>query len=252
MNRTELIREHPKLYHELASWWPLLSAPSDYAEEASFYHRLLTTACEVGTLLELGSGGGNNAFHLKRHFQLTLVDRSPVMLAVSQALNPDCEHVEGDMRTLRLGREFDGVFVHDAISYMTTTGDLRRALETAYLHCKPGGVALFAPDHVRENFRSSTSHGGHDGEDRGLRYLQWVWDPDPEDTIYTVDFAYLLRMEDGSTRVEHDRHIEGLFSREIWMRTLGNLGFEAERIPFEHSEFQTGELEVFFGKRPKG
>ena len=46
-----------------------------------------------------------------RHFALTLVDRSPAMLAVSRALNPDCEHVTDDMRTVRLGRIFDLVFV---------------------------------------------------------------------------------------------------------------------------------------------
>jgi hypothetical protein len=27
--------ESPKLYNELAEWWPLMSAPADYAEEAA-------------------------------------------------------------------------------------------------------------------------------------------------------------------------------------------------------------------------
>src|SRR3712207_9249425 len=109
------------------------------------------------TLLELGSGGGNNAVHLKAHFaQVTLTDLSPEMLAVSRALNPDCEHLLGDMRTLRLGRAFDVVFVHDAIDYMTTREDLRLALETAAVHCKPDGLGLFVPDYVREAFEPST------------------------------------------------------------------------------------------------
>ena len=34
----------PKLYTELASWWQLLSAPADYAEEAAFYARNLLDA----------------------------------------------------------------------------------------------------------------------------------------------------------------------------------------------------------------
>src|SRR5688572_31425909 len=92
----------PKLYTELADWWPLLSAPAEYEEEARFYERALVNAC-VGasrTLLELGSGGGNNASFLKQRFDLVLVDRSPGMLRVSRALNPECEHVEGDMRTV--------------------------------------------------------------------------------------------------------------------------------------------------------
>jgi ubiquinone/menaquinone biosynthesis C-methylase UbiE len=125
-----------KLYEQLASWWPLLSSPDEYAEEAAFYARTLSAACELPprTVLELGSGGGNNASHMKAQFSMVLVDRSPGMLAVSRALNPECEHVEGDMREVRLGRLFDAVFVHDAITYMTTSEDLQRALETAFVH----------------------------------------------------------------------------------------------------------------------
>src|SRR5512141_1279143 len=127
-----------KLYNELAEWWPLLSNPDDYADEAAFARQLLHGAglADGATLLELGSGGGNNAYHLKTYFRMTLSDLSPGMLAVSGRLNPECEHIEGDMRTLRLGRVFDGVCVHDAIMYMTTLDDLRRAMETAYVHCR--------------------------------------------------------------------------------------------------------------------
>jgi SAM-dependent methyltransferase len=130
----------------------------------------------------LGSGGGNNASHLKKHFQLTLVDVSPGMLEVSRRLNPECEHIQGDMRTIRLGRAFDAVFIHDAIEHMTPEANLRRAIQTAYEHCRPGGAAFFAPDHSRETFRPSTDHGGYNRGRRALRYLEWSWDPDPEDT----------------------------------------------------------------------
>ena len=130
----------PKLYEELASWWPLLSPLVDYEEEAAFYGKTLAAACERPplTLLELGSGGGNNASYLKARFEMVLVDPSAGMMAVSRMLNPECEHVEGDMRTVRLRRQFDGVFVHDAVCYMTTESDLRMAFDTAFVHCKPG------------------------------------------------------------------------------------------------------------------
>ncbi len=222
----------PKLYEQLASWWPLLSSPEEYAEEAEFFKKVLLENCAppLRTLLELGSGGGNNTSHLKTHFQMTLVDLSPGMLQVSRALNPECEHFEGDMRTVRLDRLFDAVFIHDAIMYMTTEDDLGRAMATAFLHCRPGGVALFAPDHVRETFSPETDHGGHDGERRAMRYLEWAHDPDPSDTTYVVDYAYLLREPDGAARVEHDRHIEGIFNREVWLRLLRQNGFEPKIV----------------------
>jgi SAM-dependent methyltransferase len=243
-----------KLYDQLSSWWPVLSHPSDYAEEAAFYAKQLLEAGDLPrrTLLELGSGGGNNASHMKAHFQMTLVDPSPGMLAVSRELNPDCEHIQGDMRTVRLGREFDRVFIQDAICYMTTLDDLRAAIETAFIHCRPGGAALFCPDHVRETFRPSTDCGGHDAEGRSLRYLEWTWDPDPTDSTYTVDYAYMLRGSDGAVQVEHDRHIEGLFARSDWLRLIAEVGFEGGRsVPVEHSEVEPGTYEVFLGVKPR-
>lgn len=124
------------------------------------------------SLLELGSGGGNNAFHMKARFsEVVLTDASRQMLEMSRLLNPECEHVIGDMRTMRLGREFDCAFVHDAIVYMTTESDLRSAIQTAYAHCRQGGAALFAPDHTEETFRPSTDCGGHDGESKSSSVL---------------------------------------------------------------------------------
>ena len=156
-----------RFYDELAEWWPLVGDPAtEYAVEAGIYADLLAEACDgpIESLLELGSGGGNNALHMKRRFpRLLLTDVSQGMLAVSRALNPECEHRHGDMRTLRVGRTFDAVFVHDAVCYMTTEADLRRAMETAWVHCRPGGAVLFAPDYVRENFPGPlTDDGGCD------------------------------------------------------------------------------------------
>lgn len=243
----------PKLYQELAEWWPLLSAPEEYAEEAAYFARLLRQACDgsASTLLELGSGGGNNASHLKAQFALTLVDRAPGMLTVSRALNPECEHIEGDMRDLRLGRTFDCVFVHDAVAYMTSETDLRKAMATAFAHCRPGGAAVFAPDHLRDNFAAATDHGGHDGATRSLRYLEWMWDPDPTDDTCVVDMVYALRHGDGRLQVEHDRHVEGLFARATWLRLLAEEGFQAQALPFEHSQLEPGAHEVFVALRPR-
>jgi SAM-dependent methyltransferase len=235
-----------KLYRELATWWPVLSNPSDYADEAEFARKLFTESCDElpRTILELGCGGGNNASHLKKQFEMTLTDISAEMLEVSRSLNPECEHVQGDMRTLRLGRVFDGVFVHDAVTYMTSEGDLGSAIATAHVHCRPGGAAVFMPDHVRETFHPDTSHGGHDRGERALRYLEWSWDPDPDDTTYVTDMVYVLREKNGRARIEHDRHVCGLFPRDTWLRLLEEVGFEPRVIIDQY------ERDVFVARRP--
>ena len=216
----------PKLYGELAGWFHLLTAPHEYAEESSIYAELLGGA---RTVLELGSGGGNNASHLKARFEMTLVDLSEGMLELSRSLNPECRHLAGDMRTVRLGESFDAVFVHDAVDYLTTPEDLRAAMATALAHLEPGGVALFCPDHVRETFASRTEHGGYDEGGRGLRYLEWTWDPDPTDTTYLAEFVYLLR-EGAEVRAVHDRHTCGLFAREDWLAWLREVGFATAEV----------------------
>jgi SAM-dependent methyltransferase len=238
-----------KLYEELAEWWPLVSDPAGYAEEAAEYLRLFQAAASgpLREVLELGSGGGNNASHLKRHFSLTLVDPSERMLAVSRALNPECVHLPGDMRTVRLGRVFDAVFVHDAVDYMTTEADLRAALETVSLHLRPGGVALIAPDATAETFEpgeiveGGDEPPGPDGRSRSVRFLEWTLPPEPGATWSTVHYVLLLRERDGSVRSVHDMHHFGLFPRAVWLRLFDEVGLDARIEPrmIEGTQYDT-------------
>lgn len=251
MEEKVMLHQPIRMYHELASWWHLLSPPEDYAEEAEIYRAAIAqnSSIETKTLLELGSGGGNNASHLKTFFKVTLVDLSEQMLAVSRKINPGIEHLHGDMRCLRLNREFDAVFIQDAIAYMTTAKDLRQAIDTAYIHCRPGGVSLFAPDYTKENFFPSTYHDGTDGDNRSMRYLEWVHDPDSEDNTFLVDYAFLLKTGD-DVRCEHERQACGLFCQAEWMHHISEAGFEPMMLPFRHSESVTENDVMFVGRKP--
>lgn len=236
----------PRLYHDLAVWWPLVSPPEDYVEEAEdFLARLEREGVKDGaTLLELGSGGGSFASHLKHRFRLTLTDLSPAMLAINRAVNPECEHLAGDMRRLRLDRRFDVVLIHDAIVYATTPAAVRQTLETAAAHCRSGGLVVVLPDHIRETFEPGVDYGGHDAADgRGVRFLEWTWDPDPNDHTYVADYAFVLRQPDGSVGIEHDRHVEGLFSRSQWLEWMSETGLPAR------GETDPWRREIFIGVR---
>ena len=245
-------RSSPRLYRDLADWYPLLTPVGDYAEEAAFYQRLFEEHCRKPprTLLDLGCGGGHNAAHLKATLTCTLVDLAPAMLELSRRLNPECAHVQGDMRTVRLGRVFDCVLVHDAVSYMASRADLAGAIATAFEHTTPGGVALFQPDFVAETFEPGTENGGSDAAGRGLRYLEWRWRPEPDHETYLTDMAYLLRDESGGVKVFHDRHVLGLFPRSVWLELIAAAGFDPRPVPFEHSAYSDTGHEVFLGLRP--
>jgi len=236
----------PRLYTDLATWWPLFSPPSHYVEEAAELLPLLFSAAngEPRTLLELGCGGGSLAYHLKGRLELTLTDRSEPMLAICQAVNPECEMIRGDMRTLDLGRRFDLVLIHDAIMYATDEESVRAALATAYRHCRLGGGALIVPDFVKETFQPRTSTGGEDGTDgRGLRYLEWIWDPVTDDTTVEVAFAFLLRGPDGTIDVDRDQHRFGLFRRAAWIQWIEETGFSVR------SQTDTWGRDVFIASK---
>jgi SAM-dependent methyltransferase len=240
-----------RLYDELAPWFHLLTHPADYADEAAYYARVIeeVTGGRARTLLELGSGGGNNASHLKARFECTLTDLSPEMLDLSRTLNPECEHVQGDMRTLRLGRTFDAVFVHDAVMYMTTEEDLRAVIETAAVHVAAGGAVLLVPDTLRETISPGVHDGGHDELDgRSLRYLEWTHAPEPGGTTFEVDFAIMLREPGEQVRVVLDHHVCGIFGRDTWHRLVEGAGLElvdVSRLDHPHP----GEFEVFAARR---
>lgn len=222
--------EH-RFYGELADWWPLISPPEEYAEEAEFAAALLQpepTGARRPEVLELGSGGGHLASHLADRFDLTLVDLSEPMVEVARRLIPAATHAVGDMRTVRLDRDFDAVLIHDAVDYMVTEADLARAVATAYAHCRPGGRVVIVPDDVAETFEERADHGGIGGADgRAVRFLSWSYDPDPTDSETLTQYTFVLREADGAVHVVSETHRCGLFSRETWLRLMTEAGLTA-------------------------
>lgn len=220
-----------RLYRDLAGWWPLISPPEEYAAEAAYLAGVFSSAAvRVREVLDLGSGGGHVAVHLKGRLALTLVDLSGEMLSVSRGLNPECAHVLGDMRTVRLGRVFDAVLVHDAVDYVTCEADLQQVIETAFAHCRPGGIAVFVPDYTAETFRAASDRGGggSDAAGRQASFRERTWDPDPADDWIQAEYEFVLCAATGSVEVVHETHHLGAFSRAAWLRLLANAGFVPE------------------------
>lgn len=219
-----------RLYRDLAELMALISPPEEYAEEAARWREVLRAKLGLGRheILELGVGGGHNLSHLTGDFEATAVDISPAMLEVCQRLNPSCKLHLGDMRNVRLGLTFAAVLIHDAISYMLTEEDLAAAFATAAAHLRPGGVLIVSPDRFRETFHSpEITHAVHRYGDRLVTYFEYTFDPNPADTRVETLMVYLVE-EEGRLRVEHDRHVTGIFPRATWLTLLGQAGFSVE------------------------
>ena len=223
-----------RLYADLAFLWPLLSPPEEYAEEAAVWRDLLRERLGPGrhALLELGVGGGHNLSHFAGEFDVVAIDRSEPMLDHSRRLNPGVEHVAGDMRTIRLGRTFDAVLIHDAVSCLTTGADLAATFATAAAHLEPGGLFIVAPDDYRETFIGPRmSHLTRQRGDTHLVSIEYIHDPDPADSMIEVIYTHFIS-EAGDLRIEHDRMITGLFPRGTWLTLLDDAGLDAEERRF--------------------
>jgi SAM-dependent methyltransferase len=246
-----------RLYLDLADWWPVISPVGEYADDAAALRRAFASSARpVRKVLDLGSGGGHVAWHLKAQFELTLADISATMLVVSRRLNPECEHVQGDMRTLRLGREFDGVLVHDAVDYIAGEPELVQVAQTAFVHCRPGGVAVFAPDHSVDTFRPG-AYGGGGADDTGRRasFTERTSDPDPADEWIVADYVFTLRTADSREQVVRESHRLSAFRHDTWQRVLTSAGFELQpgnaASAYALDDNARGPRHLFVARRPE-
>lgn len=227
-----------RLYNDLAWLWPYVSAPADYAHEASIWNRALREKLGPGKhkLLELGVGGGNNLSHFAKEYNATAVDLSEGMLAHSKKLNPTVKHHVGDMRTIRLDENFDAVIIHDAITYMLTEDDLRETFKTVKYHLREGGVFITSPDYWKETFTDNMLYKHESSkDDLHLTFIEYVFDPDPKDTTFENIMVYFIRQK-GSMRVELDRHIAGIFPLQCWLDLMDEAGFTVEKVSYDVHE----------------
>lgn len=231
------VQDEMKLYKEMADWWPWMSPHTEYEEEAHLYLAIIQRYHPtVKKALEFGSGGGSNAYYLKRHFSMVLSDLSPEMLSVSRQLNPDCKHLEGDMRSIDAGETFDLVFIHDAVTYFTDPADLTAVMENAKKHLRDKGILFIMTDQFKETFQPQTSHGGIDREGRGFRYLEWTDDRDPSDQKTETEYLYIMKNEKGEIARDSDSSESGLFSMGTWEQLLAEAGFKASFERIDYSE----------------
>src|SRR2546422_7651109 len=223
-------REEPRLYHDLAWTWPIVSPPGRYVREAHAIHRLIRARAPAArTLLHLGCGGGHLDKTFKRSFEITGVHISPAMLALAPRPNPEVAYRVGHMRSIRLGRTFDAVVIADSIAYMRTKRELRAAFGTAFVHLPPGGVFLTYVERTPATFRqNATTRTIARGGGFEIVLIENQHDSDPTDTTYESTFIYLIRRRD-RLRVETDRHRLGLFPLPVWRRLLRMAGFQIGR-----------------------
>lgn len=133
---------------DYAATYDALYEEKDYEAECDLVERVFREYGDGGvrTILDLGCGTGNHAQPLaRRGYEVVGVDRSEPMLERARAKGGDGVDFElGDVRDIRLDREFDAVLMLFAVlGYQYTNEDVLAALRTAHVHLRPGGLLLF-------------------------------------------------------------------------------------------------------------
>ncbi len=242
-------------YNELAWTEDLLGDLADYQDEVAGYVDLIkrNSSRSPCTLLHLGCGAGGYDTFFKLHFTVTGVDVSRGMLDKAKVRHPDVEYIEGDMRTVRLGREFDAVVIPDGIDYMGSLPELRMAIETAVAHLRPGGILLVVGK-TREIFRANNFAYSGEQDDLHVTLLENNYINPYRPDSYDATLVYLIRRR-GELTIHTECHLLGLFSREAWEKVFAAAGLSLREADLDgtYDKYLLGggeyPLKIFIGRK---
>jgi trans-aconitate methyltransferase len=111
--------------------------------EKDWLDRFLAHLPPSGTVLDLGCGMGEPIarYMIEDGHRVVGVDSSDSMIAMCRARFPDHEWIVGDMRTLALGRRFDGVLAWHSFFHLTRN-DQRAMFPRFASHARRGAPLM--------------------------------------------------------------------------------------------------------------
>jgi len=137
-----------EVFGEYGEYFDLLYGDKDYDREADYVNEILVRlGVTSGSILEFGSGTGRHGRILANAgFDVLGVDLSAAMVRLANSGRAvkgfSCQ--QGDIRTVRVDRQFDAVTaLFHVLSYQVTNSDLLSVFHNARAHLVSGGVFVF-------------------------------------------------------------------------------------------------------------
>lgn len=197
-----------------ARYYDLFYDKKDYAGEAEYVCRLLRKyAPNATSILDLGCGTGRHArFMAEKEFRVVGVDRSAQMLKQAQLLRSSApaqvqdrlSFQEGDVQTIRLNMEFDGVVaLFHVMSYQASDESLSRAVETAKAHLPRDGIFIFDCWHGPGVLHDPPTARSKSVGDMGRRVLR-IAEPKilTDENIVDVNYQFIVMDTESGSREE--------------------------------------------------
>lgn len=130
------------LYERHAHLWDAERSRS--LPEHAWLQRFEALLPKGGSVLDIGCGAGEPiaGYFVRTGYQVHGVDSSPAMIERCRARFPDSTWDVADMRTLSLGRVFDGLLAWDSFFHLTRD-DQRRMFAIFRAHAAPHAALMF-------------------------------------------------------------------------------------------------------------
>jgi SAM-dependent methyltransferase len=142
-----------------------------YLFEKAWLDRFLALLSPNASILDIGCGAGEpiSRYLIEQGCDVTGIDSSSTLIGMCQARFPHQEWIVADMRTLSLGRRFDGILAWDSFFHLCPE-DQRQVFPIFRCHARPGAALMFTsgPGHGEAigNFNGEPLyHGSLDGEE---------------------------------------------------------------------------------------
>ena len=218
-------------YTHLAQFYDLLMDEDYEAWAAYLMHLAEDMGIQPQTVLELGCGTGNLTMALVAHgVEVVGVDISPEMISYAQ----EKSFTQGfaldfrvqDMRNLQFpDQKWDiAVAACDAMNYLTTALDFRRALQAIHHHLTDGGVFFFdlnSESKLREIYGNDSYADLHED-------FAYFWDNsfDEEQETCTMELTFFITGDGAAYHRVQERHVQKLWRPETVQTFLQETGFE--------------------------
>jgi 2-polyprenyl-3-methyl-5-hydroxy-6-metoxy-1,4-benzoquinol methylase len=145
------------LYDRHAEYWDRVRGRN--LLEKTCLDKFLAQLRPGASILDIGCGSGEpiSRYFIEKGFHVTGVDSSPNLIGICKSRFPHQNWIVADMRTLALGRRFEGILAWDSFFHLSPE-DQRKMFSILQSHAEPGTTLMFT---------SGSSHGEAIGEFQG-------------------------------------------------------------------------------------
>jgi ubiquinone/menaquinone biosynthesis C-methylase UbiE len=219
------------LHNQLAKYYDRVYSFKDYLDEAVRLQNLIIKYLESGgnSLLDVACGTGLHLKHLKDDFSCTGVDISKSMLKIARKNAQGVTFKEADMKTLRLGKQFDIIVcLLSSIGYVKTAASLEKTIWNFSKHLKKGGLALIEPSHAKSVYVSGEPHiTTYDGKDAKIARINVT---KIRQTTAVLSMHILIAERGKDAKYFVDRHELGLFGINSTLRIMKAAGLKSKYL----------------------